>query len=67
MPDTTFIWKYENEKDTLADDLDNVYLGDWLPQNELLGEKRLRFQGYDKDKRCWGSLMVCAMPLRVSI
>lgn len=38
MPDVTFIWKYENEKDTLADHLDNVYLGDWLPQNELLGE-----------------------------
>ncbi|CAB62783.1 UDP-glucuronosyltransferase [Caenorhabditis elegans] len=41
MPDVTFIWKYENEKDTLADHLDNVYLGDWLPQNELLGDPRL--------------------------
>lgn len=41
MPDTTFIWKYENEKDTIADHLDNVYLGDWLPQNELLADPRL--------------------------
>ncbi|KAF1756712.1 hypothetical protein GCK72_013166 [Caenorhabditis remanei] len=41
MPEVTFIWKYENEKDTLADHLKNVYLGDWLPQNELLGDPRL--------------------------
>lgn len=41
MPDVTFIWKYEDEKDTLADNLENVYLGDWLPQNELLGDPRL--------------------------
>ncbi|UMM26986.1 hypothetical protein L5515_010459 [Caenorhabditis briggsae] len=41
LPEVTFIWKYENEKDTLADHLENVYLGDWLPQNELLGDPRL--------------------------
>ncbi|CAP38483.1 Protein CBR-UGT-21 [Caenorhabditis briggsae] len=41
MPDTTFIWKYENEKDKIVDHLDNVYLGEWLPQNELLADPRL--------------------------
>ncbi|CAD6190718.1 unnamed protein product [Caenorhabditis auriculariae] len=41
MPDTTFIWKYEEEKATFADHLPNVHLGTWLPQNELLADKRL--------------------------
>uniref|UniRef100_A0A1I7UDE7 UDP-glucuronosyltransferase n=1 Tax=Caenorhabditis tropicalis TaxID=1561998 RepID=A0A1I7UDE7_9PELO len=41
MPDTTFIWKYENEKDPIVNHLDNVYLGEWLPQNELLADPRL--------------------------
>uniref|UniRef100_A0A1I7TSY8 UDP-glucuronosyltransferase n=1 Tax=Caenorhabditis tropicalis TaxID=1561998 RepID=A0A1I7TSY8_9PELO len=41
MPDVTFIWKYENEKDTFADGVKNVFLGEWLPQNELLGDPRL--------------------------
>ncbi|CAI2352126.1 unnamed protein product [Caenorhabditis sp. 36 PRJEB53466] len=41
MPDVTFIWKYENEKETLADHVDNLFLGEWLPQNELLGDPRL--------------------------
>ncbi|CAI2351858.1 unnamed protein product [Caenorhabditis sp. 36 PRJEB53466] len=41
MPDTTFIWKYENASDPLVEHLDNVYLGEWLPQNELLADPRL--------------------------
>ncbi|CAI5449773.1 unnamed protein product [Caenorhabditis angaria] len=41
MPDVTFIWKYEDENDKLADHLKNVYLGSWLPQNELLADPRL--------------------------
>ncbi|EGT51652.1 hypothetical protein CAEBREN_06160 [Caenorhabditis brenneri] len=41
MPETTFIWKYENAKDKIVDHLDNVYLGEWLPQNELLADPRL--------------------------
>uniref|UniRef100_A0A8R1E0U1 UDP-glucuronosyltransferase n=1 Tax=Caenorhabditis japonica TaxID=281687 RepID=A0A8R1E0U1_CAEJA len=41
MPDTTFIWKYENGKDPLVNELENVFLGEWLPQNELLADARL--------------------------
>lgn len=41
MPDTTFIWKYENTSDPIVNHLDNVHLGDWLPQNELLADPRL--------------------------
>ncbi|VDM80421.1 unnamed protein product [Strongylus vulgaris] len=38
MPDTTFIMKYEEEKDTWADHLSNVHLDVWLPQHALLGK-----------------------------
>uniref|UniRef100_A0A1I7SZL5 UDP-glucuronosyltransferase n=1 Tax=Caenorhabditis tropicalis TaxID=1561998 RepID=A0A1I7SZL5_9PELO len=41
MPDTTFIWKYEEENATLADHLKNVKLTTWMPQNELLADPRL--------------------------
>lgn len=41
MPDTTFIWKYEDLNDKFTEGIENVYLGDWLPQNELLADKRL--------------------------
>ncbi|CAI2352091.1 unnamed protein product [Caenorhabditis sp. 36 PRJEB53466] len=41
MPDTSFIWKYEDANDPIVDHLDNVYLGEWLPQNELLADPRL--------------------------
>ncbi|CAB3406842.1 unnamed protein product [Caenorhabditis bovis] len=41
MPDVTFIWKYEEENSKIVDHLDNVFLGTWLPQNELLADKRL--------------------------
>lgn len=38
MPNTTFIWKYEEEGSTLASHLKNVHLSTWVPQNALLGE-----------------------------
>ncbi|CAI5449409.1 unnamed protein product [Caenorhabditis angaria] len=41
LPEYTFIWKYEDKDAKFAEDLDNVYLGSWLPQNELLGDSRL--------------------------
>uniref|UniRef100_A0A1I7SZ30 UDP-glucuronosyltransferase n=2 Tax=Caenorhabditis tropicalis TaxID=1561998 RepID=A0A1I7SZ30_9PELO len=41
MPDTTFIWKYEEENATLADHLPNVKLTTWMPQNDLLADDRL--------------------------
>lgn len=37
MPDTTFIWKYEEKGATLTAHLKNVYLSTWVPQNALLG------------------------------
>ncbi|EFP05778.1 CRE-UGT-18 protein [Caenorhabditis remanei] len=41
MPETTFIWKYEDENATLADHLSNVELTKWMPQNDLLADSRL--------------------------
>ncbi|VDO88996.1 unnamed protein product [Heligmosomoides polygyrus] len=41
MPNTTFIWKYEEEGSTLASHLKNVHLSTWVPQNALLGDPRL--------------------------
>uniref|UniRef100_A0A183GNU4 glucuronosyltransferase n=1 Tax=Heligmosomoides polygyrus TaxID=6339 RepID=A0A183GNU4_HELPZ len=41
MPDTTFIWKYEEKGATLTAHLKNVYLSTWVPQNALLGDSRL--------------------------
>ncbi|PIC33527.1 hypothetical protein B9Z55_013475 [Caenorhabditis nigoni] len=41
MPDTSFIWKYEDLTDKFTEGIENVYLGDWLPQNELLADPRL--------------------------
>ncbi|ULT88543.1 hypothetical protein L3Y34_007627 [Caenorhabditis briggsae] len=41
MPDTTFIWKYEEANVTLADHLPNVKLTTWMPQNDLLADDRL--------------------------
>ncbi|CAI2356439.1 unnamed protein product [Caenorhabditis sp. 36 PRJEB53466] len=42
MPDTTFIWKYENLADKkLTCGILNVNRGEWLPQNELLADPRL--------------------------
>ncbi|PIC24871.1 hypothetical protein B9Z55_018019 [Caenorhabditis nigoni] len=41
MPETTFIWKYEEVNATLADHLPNVKLTNWMPQNDLLADDRL--------------------------
>ncbi|EGT55932.1 hypothetical protein CAEBREN_29223 [Caenorhabditis brenneri] len=41
MPNTTFIWKYENPEDPFIKDIENVYLSSWFPQNELLADPRL--------------------------
>uniref|UniRef100_A0A1I7SZ29 UDP-glucuronosyltransferase n=1 Tax=Caenorhabditis tropicalis TaxID=1561998 RepID=A0A1I7SZ29_9PELO len=41
MPQTTFIWKYEDANATLADHLPNVKLTTWMPQNDLLADDRL--------------------------
>ncbi|WKY07850.1 hypothetical protein Q1695_007382 [Nippostrongylus brasiliensis] len=41
MPDTTFIWKYEEKGAKLADHLNNVHLSTWVPQNALLADPRL--------------------------
>ncbi|CAJ0603984.1 unnamed protein product [Cylicocyclus nassatus] len=41
MPETTFIFKYEEENSKIADHLRNVHLSTWLPQNALLGDPRL--------------------------
>ncbi|KAK6055626.1 glycosyltransferase family 28 protein [Cooperia oncophora] len=41
MPNTTFIWKFEEEDSKLAAHLDNVHLSSWVPQNALLADPRL--------------------------
>ncbi|CAJ0603983.1 unnamed protein product [Cylicocyclus nassatus] len=41
MPETTFIFKFEEEKSKIADHLRNVHLSTWLPQKALLGDPRL--------------------------
>ncbi|CAD6186831.1 unnamed protein product [Caenorhabditis auriculariae] len=41
MPETTFIWKYEEPNPTLVGDLPNVHLTVWMPQNALLADPRL--------------------------
>ncbi|EFP05586.1 hypothetical protein CRE_27168 [Caenorhabditis remanei] len=41
MPETTFIWKYEEANSTLANHLPNVKLTTWMPQNDILADDRL--------------------------
>ncbi|KJH44260.1 hypothetical protein DICVIV_09704 [Dictyocaulus viviparus] len=42
MPNTTFIWKYENEDtNNMFSYLSNVHLRDWLPQRALLADPRI--------------------------
>ncbi|KHJ94164.1 glycosyltransferase family 28 protein [Oesophagostomum dentatum] len=41
MPDTTFIMKYEDDTSKFADNLPNVHLSKWFPQNALLADPRL--------------------------
>ncbi|KAK5976103.1 UDP-glucuronosyltransferase [Trichostrongylus colubriformis] len=43
MPETTFIWKYEDEGSQMAAHLRNVHLSTWLPQNALLEFCELAF------------------------
>lgn len=38
FPNVTFVWKYENENDHIADGHDNIVIGKWLPQTEILGK-----------------------------
>lgn len=42
MPDTTFIWKYENIADRkYVCDVLNINRAEWIPQNEMLADPRL--------------------------
>ncbi|PIO72239.1 hypothetical protein TELCIR_05847 [Teladorsagia circumcincta] len=41
MPETTFIFKYEDEGSQMAAHLKNVHLSSWVPQNALLADPRL--------------------------
>ncbi|GMR37888.1 hypothetical protein PMAYCL1PPCAC_08083, partial [Pristionchus mayeri] len=45
FPDVTFIWKYENLKNDFAmneaSKVNNLVLTEWMPQNNLLSDKRL--------------------------
>ncbi|GMR60750.1 hypothetical protein PMAYCL1PPCAC_30945, partial [Pristionchus mayeri] len=45
FPEVTFIWKYENPDDEFAMEanrtLRNLHLSKWMPQNDLLADKRL--------------------------
>ncbi|KAK5973649.1 UDP-glucoronosyl and UDP-glucosyl transferase [Trichostrongylus colubriformis] len=41
MPETTFIWKYEEKGSKFAAHLKNVHLSTWVPQNALLADPRL--------------------------
>ncbi|CAJ0603753.1 unnamed protein product [Cylicocyclus nassatus] len=37
----TFIWKYEDPKNAQFAGVENLYLSEWLPQNDLLADDRL--------------------------
>ncbi|KAK6019619.1 glycosyltransferase family 28 protein [Ostertagia ostertagi] len=41
LPETTFIFKYEDESSQMAAHLKNVHLSSWVPQNALLADPRL--------------------------
>uniref|UniRef100_A0A0N5A0P5 UDP-glucuronosyltransferase n=1 Tax=Parastrongyloides trichosuri TaxID=131310 RepID=A0A0N5A0P5_PARTI len=41
LKDITFIWKYETPKDGTGEGIENLILSKWLPQSDLLNDKRL--------------------------
>uniref|UniRef100_A0A914QTN9 glucuronosyltransferase n=1 Tax=Panagrolaimus davidi TaxID=227884 RepID=A0A914QTN9_9BILA len=41
FPKINFIWKYENENDSIGNDLPNVFKQKWLPQKEILAHPKL--------------------------
>uniref|UniRef100_A0A914YU60 glucuronosyltransferase n=1 Tax=Panagrolaimus superbus TaxID=310955 RepID=A0A914YU60_9BILA len=41
FPKINFIWKYENENDTAANELSNVFKRKWIPQKEILAHPKL--------------------------
>ncbi|TKR89269.1 hypothetical protein L596_013400 [Steinernema carpocapsae] len=41
FPDTTFIWKYENESHNVAARYPNIVASKWVPQNDLLNHPRM--------------------------
>uniref|UniRef100_A0AC35TH15 Glucuronosyltransferase n=1 Tax=Rhabditophanes sp. KR3021 TaxID=114890 RepID=A0AC35TH15_9BILA len=41
FPSVTFIWKYEIENDGIADGVDNLVIGKWLPQTDILADTRI--------------------------
>uniref|UniRef100_A0A1I7U6S5 glucuronosyltransferase n=1 Tax=Caenorhabditis tropicalis TaxID=1561998 RepID=A0A1I7U6S5_9PELO len=42
FPDVTFIWKYEDDDiDSFAQGIENIYFSKWVPQKELLADPRV--------------------------
>ncbi|KJH46551.1 UDP-glucoronosyl and UDP-glucosyl transferase [Dictyocaulus viviparus] len=40
-PNITFIWKYEQDNEPIMNGMENLILSKWLPQADLLADKRL--------------------------
>lgn len=41
FPDVEFIWKYEQPEDGTVEKLPNLHLSKWLPQTDILAQKKL--------------------------
>ncbi|PIC36020.1 hypothetical protein B9Z55_015176 [Caenorhabditis nigoni] len=41
FPDVTFIWKYDDTESGITSHLNNVHIVKWMPQNDLLADKRV--------------------------